>query len=191
MTALYSDDDRKRAISNFMFARSKKLAQIKSYNIIREYIEGQRVEMLCELEKSEKRTRRTYPYDVISVHYTVDDAQVYFEWLISVANGTRKVSDETFKKVINQLFMFIFGLDNLNAQPKVTLLKPYSLDEELAKFDAKISGVQKKVNRMNEQILDALKKIMDWKQKYQPYLDRMIKDQDSVEKALKRNDNNK
>jgi len=189
---LYSDYDKRVAIRNFVFARSKKLAQIKSYYKIRDYLEEGRINILCELKKSGKNKRDTYPYNIISRFYTVEDAQVYFEWLISVANGTRKVTDDLFTKTINQLFMFIFGLDNLDANPKVTLLEPYSLDEEFTNIDEKISKVQNKVNLMDKNILDALQKILDWKQHYEPYLERIKKDQDSFfNNALKRNDNSK
>ena len=190
MIPLYSDADRSIAIRKFIFARSKNLAQINSYKGIKDYLEEQRVPIMCKLKKS--GIYRENAYSELTRHYTEGDAKIYFEWLISVATGTRDASSETRKKAINQLFMFIFDTDNtVSADEQVTLLTPYSLGGELADFDTKISEVQKKVNRMNEQILDALKKIMDWKQKYQPYLDRIVKDQNILEKALNGNGNNK
>lgn len=177
--ALYSDNDRKTAIRNFIFARSKKLAKIQSYYVIKDCLNDDKVEILCKLNKSGVNRSQYYPYKVISQYYTDKDARSYFDWLISVADGTRIKSKEVFKKAINQLYMFIFGLDNFEASSTITLLKPFSIDETLVDFENKLSNFDKKINRMNNQILDALQKIIDWQQKYQPYLDRTKKDQDS------------
>jgi len=184
MTPLYSDADRARAIRKFIFARSKASVQVNSYEGIKDYLEEQRVEILCKLKKSGRYTKNSWSPP--THYYTEQDAKTYFEWLISVVTGTIDSSSDVYKKAINQLFMFIFNIDDtVDADEQVSLLTPYSLDEEIGNLDEKISQIRKKVEHMNEQIVNALEKILNWQQKYQPYLDRMVKDQDSAEKVLK------
>ena len=180
MTSLYSDKDKTTAIRKFIFARSKNFARIDSFTGIKECIAEGRIKLLQPLKMSGSYSESSYPYKTV-YYYTEGDAQTYFEWLISVVAGTEDVSvpEEVFKKALNQLFMFIFGISG-TLHSQVELLTPYSLDEHLADFKEKISLVEKKVDRINEQIVNTLEKIIDWQQKYQPYLNKLVKDQDSM-----------
>jgi len=176
MTRLYSDKDKATAVRNFIYARSNGQAEISDFSEIADYMEKGWVTLLHPISKSGKYET----YTTTEWYYNQKDAETYFEWLISVVAGTedKTVSEEVFKKAVNQLFMFLFGISGTLAS-KVELLTPYSLDEQLIEFD-------KKVDRMNEQIVEALERIMAWQQKYQPYLDRLAKEQESIENALDR-----
>lgn len=191
MTGLYSLEDKKRAIRKFIFAKSKKLAKIINYNPIRECLEEERINPLFNIKKSGKKYASSWDTNP-SLYYTVDDAQTYFQWLISVVTESVEVSEGTIKKAINQLFIFLFILDGtLDVHQQTALLTPYSLDEELEKLCNRISNFENKLKRMDVEIIDVLNKIMKWQQKYQSYLDRMKREQDSFDNALKSNGDDK
>jgi len=191
MSPLYSDKDKAEAIEKFIYARSKKLATINNYTPITNCIAEGRIKLLLSLEKSGSSLAGRYPYEKMIFHYTDSDARIYVEQLISIVSGTEEdaVSEEIFKKAVNQLFMFIFGLTG-TLQSSVELLAPYSLDKRLVIFQEQISVVEKRVDHMDEQIMDTLEKILKWQKEYQPDLDDMKKERkerDDIAKSLKGN----
>jgi hypothetical protein len=184
MNPFYSDSDKVKAVEKFIYARSIRKAFISTYKPIKECLVDGRIKTLTATTKSGQHTESTYPYKK-SFYYTDGDAQSYFERLVAIVSGTEEeaVSEELFKKAVNQLFMFIFGLSG-TLQSTVDLLESLSLDEK-TKLENQIVLVDKKVDHIDEQIVTALETIIRWQQKYQPYLNKLAKDQQNLEKALR------
>jgi hypothetical protein len=153
MNPLYSDKDRETAIRKFVYVRSIKQAGIADYSPITSCIANERIKLLCEVAKTGYYKKTMYPYETV-YYYSDKDALTYFEWLISVVSGTQEgvVSQETFTKAVNQLFLFIFGLTG-TLTSKVDLLEPYSLDEHLTELKERIFRVDTKVDHMNEKMV--------------------------------------
>lgn len=194
MSTLYSDTDKIIAIRKFIHARSNKNAIIADYSPIREYIATGRITLLCKLAKSGSYTQSSYPYEKV-YYYSDADAKTYVEWLISALNDTldTPVTEEIFKKAVNQLHMFVFSLSG-TLKSNVDLLQPYSLDEHLKELKEKILSVDAKVERMNDKIITALERTQRWQKMYEPYLDELKKEHDernTIEKSLKGTENGK
>jgi hypothetical protein len=179
---LYSDKEKEIAIRKFIYAQSNKQAGIADFSPITDCIANKRVTLLYNLPKTDSITGSHYPYTK-TYYYGDYDAQTYFGWLLSAVSGTgdNPVTEEVFKKAINQLFMFIFGLPGTLVS-KVDLLEPYSIDKELIEFRQTIGLLDNKVDRMNDKIVKALERIQQWQKMYQSHLDELKQEHEERDK---------
>lgn len=207
MSPLYTDDQKKAVVARFIYERGNKKADIVDYAPIKDCITEKRITLLYALAKSGSQFDSLHN---IIRFYTNGDAQTYVEWLISAISGTLEepVTEDVFKKAVNQLFMFLFNLSG-TLQSNVDLFVPCrvndELEEKLKGYDKSLSSLdlhmniarerikqtEARVDRMNEQIIDALEKIGKWQKEYQPYLDDLKTEQEKIGKAFKGNINAK
>jgi hypothetical protein len=204
MNALYTDEQKKAVIARFIYERGNENATIYNYSPITECMNKKRIALLCALNKSGSK------YDSfhnVILFYTDDDAQTYVEWLISAVSGTieESITENMFKRAVNQLFMFLFNLSG-TLHSEVDLLTPCQVNDELEArlkgYDTQLASLElhmnvarekikqdeTRVDHMNDKIITALDTIQKWQQVYQPYLDDLKNEREAasnLEKSLK------
>jgi hypothetical protein len=177
---IYSDEDRSKAVRNFIVARYEGLAKIASFGSIVPYLNEKRVKLLCKLEQSGENLGNKF--------YIEDDAETYFEWLTSVVTGAESASEDIIKQANDQLFIFILALRNdTGIDEHVKLVEPYNWERQLTYIANSIADSQKATEKRDEQITTILERIFQWMKEYRPTLDEVKKDyNDKLGKALKK-----
>jgi hypothetical protein len=180
--------DKEIVMRKFLHARSLKGANIVDYAPITDYMKSTAATLLYDIPKTGHYDSPHYPYNR-TYYYCDADAKTYVEWLISVISDTEDtpISTELYEKAINQLYKFLFVFSGTMTS-KVSLLEPYSIDEYLGEFKQSVEVLDKKVDCMNNKIMDALEKILNWKNTYDPYLIELKAERNAasrLEKSLK------
>ncbi len=142
--------------------------------------------------------------------YSPSDAEGYFNWLIFILTDVVPATDETKKEAVNQLFMFIFTLrDVMQANLDDFLRAGFEwqerigiIDEEMATLKGNLDYLEKhndddhydynkqskeieQLKKDSENMSLILQRIRDWEEAYQPYLDNIKKEQDSLGNVFK------
>jgi len=185
MESILSNQDRSVAVRNFMHAKFQGNVKITSFSPLTEHIEKKRVELLYELEKSGKKYAEYTSY-VIGYYYTNEDAETYFDWLIAVITGVKKVSKDVIGKAIDQLFFFIYLLrDDMVFKQHIELVMPYEWEDKLSTFEKKLTNIHNRLDKRDKDITDILGKINNWMQYYGAVLDEIKKEQKQLKKVRK------
>jgi hypothetical protein len=172
---IYSDQERGIAVRNFIDARYQGLAKIGSFNPIVPYLSGQRLKLLQEIGQSGyihamgERVGTRYP--------TEDDAERYFNWLVSVVTGAEKAGEEIVKQANDQLFIFIHALRDTTVIDKtVQIVKSHDWENRLESFESKLNDIRNTIDRRDKEITETLSSILVWMKKYNPILNAVDED---------------
>jgi hypothetical protein len=170
---LFSEEERSRAVRNFIVACYQHEAKVNSYQRIVPYLEEKRVRILdSKLPKSGG--------DSYHPRYAYGDAQVYFEWLIGVVSGNIEMDAATIKEANNQLFQFIQILgDHIEKSKNVQLVAPYDWQNLFLSFDRELIDIKNTVDRHDKEILDILKSISELLKKNKNLLETLQKEYNS------------
>src|SRR4030042_741757 len=120
MTPMYSDKDRSTIVWRFINARGQGKAPITDFKPITRYLNDKTIKLLHNLAPSGTRMVNSGRLEFRTVtYYNNNDAEEYFNWLISIVTGAVEASKDTTKEAIEQLFMFIFVLrDKMTLNPE-------------------------------------------------------------------------
>lgn len=145
MTTIFSEQERKLAVTNFVAALYNKKGKVFNHLAVCERLNDKRIKPLCDLQPSGlenyrdeyglQRTRK-------SGAYTLDDGQKYFEWLTHVVDGAIETEDDIRKKAYDQMFILILALqDSTQMTSNIELVRPYDWDTRLKAFENKIADM--------------------------------------------------
>jgi len=166
---LFSDDERIRAVKNFIVARYQGLADINSFNAIVPYLREHRIKIL--------HPSIAKKYALSGAFSPISDAEEYFEWLVAVVTGAESVSEDIVKQANDQLFQFIHVMrDSIRMDRKVQLVAPYDWQALFTSFDERLTDMQRIIDRGDKDIAETLSKILQWMKKYNPLLDTLDKE---------------
>jgi hypothetical protein len=163
---LFSDEEKVQFVRNFLIACKNNEAKIQSYKEVANYLNADRIKMLCKVPK----TGHTEPsYGNVWRHvdsYENVDGKTYFEWLVGVVSGTEheSVTEETIKKANDQLFHFIQIMENaddIRMDKNVQLMAPYDWQKLFLSFDKELIEIKNTVERHDKEIVDVLKSISE------------------------------
>jgi hypothetical protein len=138
------------------------------------------------------------------------DAEEYFNWLIWIVIIDEKATDETKREAVNQLFWFIFVLrDKIQVNLDDFLRAGFEwvermniIDENLASLKSDLQYLEKGndsdhfdynedhktiegLKADSEKMTVILERIRNWQKEHQPYLNKIKKDQENIDKAMK------
>jgi hypothetical protein len=171
MKPLFSDDERIKAVKNFVVARYQGLAKIISFMTIVPYLNENRIEMLKPLRKS----------GLGAMEYASADAQEYFEWLVAVVTGAEDASQDIVKQANDQLFQFIYVMrDSIQMDRNVQLLTPYNWQALFTSFDERLTDMQRIIDRGDKDIVEVLKPILEMMKRNTKLLDALQKGNERV-----------
>lgn len=181
MKPMYSDEDRYAIVNRFINARGQGKAIIQDFKPITKYLNDGSIKLLHKIKRTGtiiKKGNYAFTIDVVEkALYSNDDAQEYFNWLISMVSGAEKVAEGIIKESVDQLFLFIFALrDKMSLNPDVLLIAPVDWEYRLKSLEGKHSTLERRTDARNEKAIDALEKIVKWQKTYQPSLDRLETD---------------
>ena len=187
MKPLFSDEQRIQAVRNFLVACQQKKARIINYGDIRSDLNSERVEILRKLAKSGKDeilVSGLYHTGQYNTFYTTGDAQVYYEWLISVVSGTRQgIADEVIKKAIDQLFHFIQIMQNSNTieiEKNVQLIAPYDWQKLFTSFDERLTDMQRIIDKSDKDTIEILKTLLQYMKENKTLLKTLCADSEEL-----------
>lgn len=185
MKPIYSDEDRSKAVKNFIAARYQRLVKIQSFEAIRAYLNEKRVRVLCTLKRS--GIDRDDHGDIVERFYDLDDVATYFDWLTHVVTGAENASEDTIKEATNQLFIFILALkDNTEMDDHVRIVEPYNWECRLDSIAKSLSDFQSNEEKRDLEICNILTKIHELVKRYHMILVEMKRDYDvNIKKVFK------
>lgn len=177
---MFSEQERNTAIKNFIVGRYHGSVKISTFEAMVPYLEEKRINLLYDLKHG------SYSYG--KGYYIENDAEEYFEWLISVVTGARKTSENIIKQANDQLFIFIHTLrDDTKMDNRVTLLVRYNWEEKVGQLIKKFDAFQSKINTRDEKLTHLFTQILEWMKEYRPLLDEVKKDYgDKLGRVLKK-----
>jgi hypothetical protein len=125
--------------------------------------------MLCKLAPSgrdsilDSMSFKTGRYEI---YYTDGDAQTYWEWLVSVVNGTmhEDLTGDIIKQANDQLFHFIHIMQNSDAikiDQNVQMIAPYDWQNLFLSFDKELVEIRNTVDRHDKEIVNILKSVLE------------------------------
>ena len=136
MKPLENDEDRRLTIRTFANGCYEGRIKISSFEPVKTYLNENLVSVLFEkLPKNGPKRQDSHGLFTIDT-YSSYDAQLYFEWLITVVRGTERVSEESLAEAFNQTDKFILALrDGTKYPDNLALMKPYDWISRLEKFE--------------------------------------------------------
>jgi hypothetical protein len=179
---LFSDEEKAQAVRTFLVACHNKKARITNYIEIAKYLNGDRVAMLYPVEKSGSSTYDDYGNYVGShATYTVQDAQEYYEALVSIVSDTSflNVTDDMVKKANNQIFHFIHVMQtagHISMDDKIQMIEPYDWQKLFLSFDKDLVDIRNIVDRHDNEIAKILKSVLDYLKQNKKLLDALQED---------------
>ncbi len=209
MKPIYSEEDRHKIVMNFITLRGQGRIPIMDFSPLIPYFDD--IKPLREIKKTMSYANRYSLYSTGSpsnqpetFFYSSDDAQGYFNWLIWIITVDEKATDEIRKEAVNQLFLFIFALrDKIRVnlddflkvrfvwERRVITLKNALKDvKEKVEYNEKcgeagLADLKDDVEKETEKISSVLERIGNWQKEYQPYLDKLKKEQEGIDKVLR------
>ena len=183
MKPLFSDEERRQTVRNLIVARYHNQAQISSFDRLVHYLNENRVEVLCGLEKSGEKPVFD-KHDYLIRHdpiYDETDAETYFEWLVAVVTGAEKTQENIVEQANDQLFQFIHVLgDDIEIDKGVQLLAPYDWQKLFFSFDERLTEMQRIIDRGDKEITEVLKSILQMVRKNVAFLDILCKESEEL-----------
>lgn len=188
MKPIFSDEERVQAVRNYLVACHRKKARIVSYNVIKDYLTSSRVKILSKLipsGRNEIADRYGYGTGQYKIFYTDKDAQVYYEWLISVVNGTMQegITEDIIKQANNQLFHFIHIMQNsgsIQVDQNVEMIAPYDWQNLFTSFDERLTDMQRIIDRGDKSIIEVLKPLLELMKKNTKLLDTLRRENERI-----------
>lgn len=159
----FSYEERKQAVRNFIVACYHNQVRIKTYHRLAGFLSGDRIKLLCPLDKSGKqnhvdaygRVTRTDRW------YTDEDTEKYFEWLVAVVNETEDVKNDVVKQAYDQLFRFLYVMrDDMERDKNVQLVAPYNWQNLFISFNERLTDMQRIIDRGDKDTVEVLKSLL-------------------------------
>jgi len=170
---IFSDDERTKAVKNFIVARYQGLAKIRDFQSMVPYLQNGRIIILCNLPKTGEYGSSRF--------YTSSDAERYFEWLVAVVTGAQASLEELVKQANDQLFQFINVLrDYIEMERNVQLVTPYDWQALFTSFDERLTEMQGIIDRGDKAITEVLNVLLQFVKKNTKLLDILYKENEKI-----------
>ena len=183
MKPLFSDEERRQTVKNLIIARYNNQAKIRSFDRLTPYLNGNRVKILCKLEKSgDDADYDSYGHAIKhNYYYTEDDVETYFEWLVAVITGAEKVEDTIVNQANDQLFQFIHVLGaDIQMDGNAHLLAPYDWQQLFLSFHKELIDIKTTVDHHDKEISDILKSVLEYLKTNKNLLEALQKEYEGI-----------
>jgi len=183
--AIFSDQQRRETVLNFISARLRGSVRIKSFSKMIQYLKSSPVRALQPFEKINAK----------GAFIGENEAESYFDFLVAVVTGAVTGVQKTvtgilfptstmIQEAIDQLFAFILAMrEDMEIREEFFVVP--SWEHYLASIENKLSQLDKKLENRDEKITKILTQIYEWMRRYQRVLDEAEKDYVDTEKRLK------
>lgn len=213
MKPIYSFEDRCKIVMNFIALRGAGKVPIHDFSSLSSYLSE--ITPLRPMKKTIDIEDYTDSISGFSGHVSNPsamqkplfarlDAEEYFNWLIYMLTADDKATDEQRKEAVNQLFLFIFVLRdkirvNLNDflkarfdwERKVITLKnalkdlKSNVEDNNEQNESEHADLSDKLKKETEVIADTFEIIGNWQKRYQPLLEKLEREKQKIDDALK------
>jgi len=204
MTPMYSKEDRNAIIRGFIALRGKGEVPISDFRPLVRYLNDAKIKKLCFLKPASMDEVKINGETNYLPVYDEENAEDYFNWLITTISIGETVTEKEMDEAQKQLFLFIFALrDRMHTDLDIFLKVRFEWQDRIDAFDRSLTDLKQSfdnsehyndrkhdelsenIEAETQKITGVLERIRNWQEEYQPYLNRLKKEQEGLEKALK------
>lgn len=187
MKPIFSDENRKETLWNFIAGYVQGRIKVTDYTTVTNYLNDHIFMPLFDFKPSGKKFVSGHG-NIDSGLFTAYDAKIYFDWLMNTVAGAYKSDEAKVGYATDQLYILIIAM-----RPVITIdgttriVAPYNWEDQLTVFVDKLSALQKTIDKRDALSSEIMEKILAWLTEFTPVLEEVQKDYSGkLGKAIKK-----